>query len=579
MKLPLKYTGLFSQLDKPTTDSVVDSVYSYLSGKQNTIPLHDDMLPFGPQIVKVVTIPDLREKCSQDESMARMVAGDMEEMMQKAKQEMVATNPYTIESELLAKVEASKKADFGDLWTPAKQNIAESYTKEQIDTDFYDQQFSNAIKPVAEQRSVMYETVKEHLTEEWADKLQARQIEFEKQTLDRHTDNFVQELDETIKKMNQVREDLADLIPELSDLYSLVSKMGRGAGGNGNGSGDGEGDADGAGNGKSGKPKDSVQQQIMNSLFNGTYAGGGSQGHGGGHVKLKHKPFDVIQKYAKMLKGSSVERLAETLGRSGQTAPEYEDEIFMKVIYKPEYKADYAAKSDITGVRESDDLGNMLSSEKVLLCDELLESVFYKKFVEKKLHTYEYRGRHLAHREEHQEDKRQKVKEDPKGPFIICADTSGSMTFDGGLPEMVAKVLTYGIVKIALKEKRKVYLIIFSGSIECIDLSTTEDAVNGLVDFLSLSFNGGTDVEPALEESLRMLETSDYKKSDVLIVSDFIIADLGKHILTRILDAKKKKTKFHSLVIGKVANKRALAGFDTNWFYDPNLGGVINLKK
>lgn len=544
--MKLKYTGIFSHMAKQTMESVVSSVYEYLSGARNNIPLHQDALAFGPQIEQVVTVPGLREFTTEDAEMARMVADDMAEMMQEAKEEMVNIDVFAQERQCLQQVEASNRDNFMNAWGPAKAMLQQQYGKKELDSDFYDAEFSNAMNPNAS-RTVMLESVKSHLTEQWAELLQAKQVAHEQKILNAHTQEFVNGLAGKINKMRQVRGELSDLIPGLGTLYSLISQLGKGKG---------KGKKIGKGKGKP-----------------------GGQNYGGGNTEDLHETgFDVLAQFARILKGSSVEKLAETLGRQSQTEVEYEDEIFVKTLYFPEYKADFAAKSDITGIRESDDIGNMLSSEKVLLCDPALEEIFYKKFSEKKLHTYEYRGRYLAHREEHQEDKRQKVKENPKGPFIICCDTSGSMTFNGGLPELVAKTLTYAIVKVAINEKRKCYLINFSGGISTLDLSNVADAVTGLIRFLTMSFNGGTDVEPAFEEALRMLQMADYKRADVLVISDFIIGDLGEQTTINIANAQKNKTKFHSLTIGESANAKALSGFDTSWFYDKGKRGIVKVR-
>ncbi|GBU25781.1 hypothetical protein R83H12_02439 [Fibrobacteria bacterium R8-3-H12] len=42
-----------------------------------------------------------------------------------------------------------------------------------------------------------------------------------------------------------------------------------------------------------------------------------------------------------------------------------------------------------------------------------------------------------------------------------------------------------------------------------------------------MSFCGGTDAMPAMEEALRKLKTEDYKKADVVMVSDFVMPGLG----------------------------------------------------
>lgn len=45
-----------------------------------------------------------------------------------------------------------------------------------------------------------------------------------------------------------------------------------------------------------------------------------------------------------------------------------------------------------------------------------------------------------------------------------------------------------------------------------------------------MSFHGGTDASPALEEALRMLNTNDYKEADVLMISDFVMSSLPNTI-------------------------------------------------
>ncbi|HME55156.1 MAG TPA: hypothetical protein VKM55_23315 [Candidatus Lokiarchaeia archaeon] len=89
-----------------------------------------------------------------------------------------------------------------------------------------------------------------------------------------------------------------------------------------------------------------------------------------------------------------------------------------------------------------------------------------------------------------------------------------------------------------------------------------------LIEFLSFSFGGGTDADPALQESLRQVQTKQYKKADILMISDFIMDALDK-ITTQKIDAcKKTGTRFHSLVISSEGNPNVLKIFDNNWLYN-----------
>ena len=73
-----------------------------------------------------------------------------------------------------------------------------------------------------------------------------------------------------------------------------------------------------------------------------------------------------------------------------------------------------------------------------------------------------------------------------------------------GTPENIAKTVTFALSKIAIEEGRKCYLISFSTEIEILDLSDFKngDPLARLVQFLRMSFNGGTDASRHLVEQL-----------------------------------------------------------------------------
>ena len=288
--------------------------------------------------------------------------------------------------------------------------------------------------------------------------------------------------------------------------------------------------------------------------------------------------FDILKKYAEFLKkDKALLELAEMLGRMRQSEKEFEEELFANTVIKPEWKVEHSGKSDLVGIRESDDLSSLLPSETALLSDPLLEIVFMKKFAEKKLQTFEYQARNQSFNEEEIQDKRLKAKEDAKGPIIICVDSSGSMH---GTPETVAKTLCFAILKIAIRENRKCFLISFSTGIETLNMSDLKNSLEKIIEFLSMSFHGGTDASPAMKEAVRQLESNDYKKADVLVISDFIMPSFDNGTNEKIIQAKENKTKFHSLVIGQSQNNTVVKEFDHNWFYDPsNPDRLLNLVK
>jgi uncharacterized protein with von Willebrand factor type A (vWA) domain len=273
--------------------------------------------------------------------------------------------------------------------------------------------------------------------------------------------------------------------------------------------------------------------------------------------------LDVLRKYARLLKNdSSLRALADMLGRAKQDEKEYD---FALTPAKQSFrKAVRTGKADLTGIRESDDLSSLLPSETALFAEDKTRTIFYKKFAEKKLQTFEYQNTEVRFREEQALNTRRTPKQAPKGPFIICVDTSGSMQ---GTPETVAKTLCFAILKIALRENRECFLVSFSDSVRTLRLADMK-RIEKTIDFFSSSFYGGTDPVPAVEEALRMLETRNFRKADIVMVSDFVMPPLDGRTKQRVLLAKKNKTKFHSLVIGKSGNRNAIKDFDNNWIYD-----------
>jgi uncharacterized protein with von Willebrand factor type A (vWA) domain len=319
--------------------------------------------------------------------------------------------------------------------------------------------------------------------------------------------------------------------------------------------------------------------------------------------KLRKTDIDVLTKYGNRLeKDKSLQELAEELGKAEEEESTFETEIYTETVYKPEWRAEYANKADLVGLQESDDISAMLPAEAALLCDPALETAFYQKFSEKKLQTYDYQAKTLNYRASERCKTRQKIKAGKRGPIIICVDTSGSMA---GTPERVAKTLSFALSKIAARDGRKCYLISFSDKIDTLEIAggsggNADGDIDKLANFLSMSFDGGTDAAPALEEALRMLKTADYRNADVVMVSDFQMGNIDIKIQKKIYAAKKNKTRFHSIVINDAAyiknllrrigiggwNPSSVHGtevmreFDSNWVYDPgNPKRVITLVK
>ncbi len=277
--------------------------------------------------------------------------------------------------------------------------------------------------------------------------------------------------------------------------------------------------------------------------------------------------FDILSHYATLLEQQeAIKNLAEMLGRLHDCEKELEEQEIdvEKILYST--TIDHAQKSEIVSIHESDDLQYCIPQELVLLGSPESELLFYLKYAEKKLLTYQLINRARIAEKQLERTQGWLPSKKKKGPIIICVDTSGSMY---GTPETIAKTLCFAILRIALLENRQCYLISFSTAIKTIELTDFNQSYVSMIQFLSHSFHGGTDATPALQEALKQIKNKKYEKADVLMISDFIMDRIDKQTETEITQAKKGKTKFHSLIISQTANPSALEIFDNSWLYDP----------
>jgi len=461
----------------------------------------------------------IRELCAKDKSIAEHISENIFVFINRAKRQIRETeNPFENESRLLDEFKTTEVENFEEKWTITVPFIQETYKQQDIDTEFYSEEFQKSISPLKKDKnSISFQSVKDHFTDKWDGLLSKKKLKWELDIIDEQRKKYCDELYEQIEQLKKLQELLVPFIGELGRLWDMSK---------------------------------------------------------GSWQKVN---FHILEKYAKLLEqDKDLQELAEMLGKMRQAEREYEEEISSLISTKQVWKAEHAAKSELVGINESDDISSMLPAEAVLLADESTELLFYKKFAEKKLQTFEYQAKVLSYEEERKEGKRQKEKEEKKGPFIICVDTSGSMH---GTPETIAKTLCFALLKMAVKDNRKCYLISFSTAIETLNLTDFKNDLEKLIEFLSMSFDGGTDPTPAMREALRMLETEDYKKADVVMVSDFVMPGFDEQTKNQINDAKENKTKFHSLVIGDSGNKNTIEEFDSNWAYNTDSGNVLQLVR
>lgn len=274
-------------------------------------------------------------------------------------------------------------------------------------------------------------------------------------------------------------------------------------------------------------------------------------------------------------KDKGVKALCDLMGRLRFAEQATRQELVKTVSTVTEYVPDINSREEIVGVYLGKEIEHALPQEIALLSDDDTSVLFDMKFVEGRLMCFEMEGTQSRDNDIEEEITAEVEEEEKLGPVIICIDTSGSMQ---GSPETVAKAVTLFMATRAMSQQRDCYLINFSTGIETLDLSGRIGMAK-VMEFLQRSFHGGTDAGPALSHALGMMSQEKYEQSDLLIISDFIMASLPESLYERISDAKENKNRFYSFSIGDLfLSKRLQEVFDNEWVYNPANSSISSIQ-
>jgi uncharacterized protein with von Willebrand factor type A (vWA) domain len=293
-------------------------------------------------------------------------------------------------------------------------------------------------------------------------------------------------------------------------------------------------------------------------------------------AKLTRSDVDSLKSIAGFLKkNNGLQEIAEKLGRMASEVDDLDKERVRSEDLKMVEERCDSVTDDIVGVHESDDLSRLLPNEAMFLAYPELEVVFYKHLVDKRLLNYRVQGAQRKLRKVKAYKRQTKQVDQEKGPFIVCIDASGSMN---GFPEQCAKALAYGLMQIALAEERDCYVIMFSTQQITYEL-TKKDGLSEVLNFLSYSFHGGTDLGPVLDQSIELMSSGKYKNADLVVLSDFIAPSQPDAMMKRINKLKEQKNRFHAVNLSKYGNPELMTIFDHCWSYHPSqLGRLLKWK-
>jgi uncharacterized protein with von Willebrand factor type A (vWA) domain len=217
-----------------------------------------------------------------------------------------------------------------------------------------------------------------------------------------------------------------------------------------------------------------------------------------------------------------------------------------------------------SGLCRSDDLSRMMPSEMVLLASSLPQArlLHFARRAERTLLSYERVG----------------WSEEPAvtvegfetrpaaecGPIIVCLDTSGSMM---GARETVAKAMVLECMRQSRSQQRACYLYSFSGPGDCQELELKLNAAGlyGLLEFLSGSFHGGTDVDEPFNRALARLNEAEWSNADILLVTDGEIKPPDETLIANLNEAKEEMgLKVHGLLVGDAGNAEVVESICTH---------------
>lgn len=283
---------------------------------------------------------------------------------------------------------------------------------------------------------------------------------------------------------------------------------------------------------------------------------------------------DDFKSWLDFLEQDSVKNLCDMLGHiSGAKKTLQMQQITIQKTLQATIKDTYA-KEQISGITLGNEIANTLPSELRLLNDEDFEILFDLKYTENTLLNFLKDGyKNISVDYEEQSEIEVETKE-PKGPFIICVDTSGSMQ---GAPENIAKAITLYLSARASEQNRDCYLISFSTSIDTLDLTPPKGFAE-LMQFLRMSFNGGTDPLPALKHGIEKMKSKRYKNADLLMISDFNMSDDLGSSLSALKNEKNSDNKYYALyVLQNQARLKDGGFFDKEFVYNSSNGNILGL--
>lgn len=243
---------------------------------------------------------------------------------------------------------------------------------------------------------------------------------------------------------------------------------------------------------------------------------------------LQQLPIDERLTVARQLLTPKLVKVANLVGRFRAIA---------RAKQKEKLKRD---RGELHGITFGNDLTKLLPSEFTALQHPVRKLDFYRRYTEKQLMQYELREKTPQGR----------------GPIVALIDASGSMA---GEPMDWAIGVALALVDTAHRQKRRAAVVFFTGKIKAeFEFPIGKIDPRKFAAVASIGASGGTDYEPALTRGLEIITTIDYKKADIVMVTDGV-CELSLEFQTQFL-AEKSRMGFRcwTILIGNDAEAKPL---------------------
>lgn len=283
----------------------------------------------------------------------------------------------------------------------------------------------------------------------------------------------------------------------------------------------------------------------------------------------------LFRHYANFLtKNPELKKIADELGRAARQDSHHEEQIIKTEVHELKNVESESVPDDVVGIHQSNELNRLVSSETVLLTEPELENVFYKQYTERRLLNYQFMGQNRQFDTTLKEERRSSEREDTKGPFLVCIDTSGSMS---GYPEDCAKGFCFALLQIALSEQRDCVIMLFSTEVVAYEL-TGKSGLQEALNFLSSSFKGGTDLEPCIQRVMEYMDSGKFSNADAIVLSDFIAQRVTNTTEQQVQRLKRNGNRFNAVSMSRHGKPAVMKIFDNIWQFDTSLSGRILRK-